>query len=116
MFLLVLFALGIAIHLYVFSEDDQERTVQCCEWFIGKYEDDTFPYIFRTNETTFELNGRVNQHNNVDWEDSKSHEIIEKEVNTPGVCVWVANLCNTTSLTLLFVSRNRNTRKLCGDA
>ena len=36
----------------------------------------------------FKLNGYINRHNCIYWRDNKLNEIIEKDVNLPGVTVW----------------------------
>ena len=43
---------------------------------------------------TFKLNGRINRHYSVYWADENPHEILCKEVNTPGITVWGAFTSN----------------------
>lgn len=76
--------------LHALNEDDFDRRVQFCENFITQFNDDpTFvDKIIWTDEATFKLNGRINRHNAVYWADENPHEILTKEVNTPGVTVW----------------------------
>jgi hypothetical protein len=35
-----------------------------------------------------QLNGRISRHNSVYWSDSNPHEVIQEELNVPGLTVW----------------------------
>jgi hypothetical protein len=49
--------------------------------------------ILWTDEATFKTNGRVNRHNCVYWSDTNPHQVIQEELNVPGVTakagIWV---------------------------
>lgn len=44
--------------------------------------------ILWSDEAIFKVNGRVKRYNCVYWSDSYPHEILKKEVNSPGAMVW----------------------------
>ena len=76
--------------LQALNEDDGDRRLQFCESFMAHYEDfpDFLNHIIWSDEACFKLNGRVNRHNCVYWSDSNPHEILQRELNLPGVTVW----------------------------
>ena len=82
--------------LQALNEDDGDRRLQFCESFVAYCED--FPnflnHIIWSDEACFKLNGRVNRHNCVYWSDSNPHEILQQELNLPGVTVW-GGLCSS---------------------
>ncbi len=46
-------------------------------------------HIIWTDEAQFKLNGMINRHKAVCWSLENPHEIVEKELNAPGVMTWV---------------------------
>ncbi|MCP4489021.1 MAG: transposase, partial [Gammaproteobacteria bacterium] len=72
------------------NEDDPDRRIEFCEWFIQQAEADTnfVDRVIWTDEATFKLNGHINRHNCVYWSDENPHEVLEKDLNSPGVMVW----------------------------
>jgi transposase len=76
--------------LQALNEDDPDRRLEFCEWFLNSVEEDpNLPdQILWTDEAIFQTNGRVNRHNCVYWSDTNPHIIIEQELNVPKVIVW----------------------------
>jgi hypothetical protein len=76
--------------LQMLTEDDFDRRIELTEWFFIRCEaEPDFPRrILCTDEASFKLNGRINRHNNVYWSDSNPHEVIQEELNVPGITVW----------------------------
>lgn len=76
--------------VHALHEDDFDRRLEFCEWYLGCSQDDRrFQHsILWSDEATFKLNGTVNRHNCVYWNDQNPHVFMEKELNLPGVCVW----------------------------
>lgn len=72
------------------TEDDFDRRVEFSEWFVIRCEAElNFQNrILWTDEASFKLNGCVNRHNCVYWSDTNPHELLEQELNVPGVNVW----------------------------
>ncbi|KAF5281728.1 hypothetical protein FQR65_LT14568 [Abscondita terminalis] len=90
--------------VHALHEDDFDRRLEFCEWYLGCSQDDRrFQHsILWSDEATFKLNGTVNRHNCVYWNDQNPHVFMEKELNLPGVCVWagihaggLVGICNT---------------------
>jgi transposase len=81
--------------LQALNEDDSDRRLQYCEVYLeyAKGDPDIFNKVIYSDEATFKLNGRVNRHNCVYWSATNPHQIIENEVNMPGLTVW-AGLCS----------------------
>ena len=75
--------------LQALHEDDPDRRLEFCEWMLDSTEDDSIRLdrILRTDEATFQTNGRVNRHNCVYWSDTNPH-FIEQELNVPRVIIW----------------------------
>jgi hypothetical protein len=44
--------------------------------------------ILWTDEASFKLYGRNSRHNSVYWSDSNPHEVIQEELNVPGITFW----------------------------
>lgn len=76
--------------LQALNEDDPDRRLEFCENFVAFHNVDPsiLDKIIWTDEAIFKLNGRVNRHNCVYWADRNPHEILEREMNLPGVLVW----------------------------
>jgi hypothetical protein len=76
--------------LQMLTEDDFDRRIEFCEWFSIRCEaePDFTRRILWTDEASLKLNGRINRHNNVYWSDSNPHEVIQEELNVPGLTVW----------------------------
>lgn len=76
--------------IHALHEDDYDRRLEFCEWFIGCQEDDNQFYrsILWSDEATFKLNGTINRHNSVYWATENPHVTIHQELNAPGVSVW----------------------------
>jgi hypothetical protein len=72
------------------TEDDFDRRVEFSEWFLihCEAEPDFLRHILCTDEASIKLNGRINRHNSVYWSDSNLHEVIQEELNDPGLTVW----------------------------
>jgi hypothetical protein len=72
------------------TEDDFDQTLEFSEWFLIRCEaEPDFPRrILWTDEPSFKLNGQINRHNSVYWCDSNPHEVIQEELNVPGLTVW----------------------------
>ena len=77
--------------LHALNEDDPDRRLEFCEWFLEQCRlDEQFcDRILWSDEAQFKLNGHVNRHNSVYWASENPHEVLEKEVNSPGVMCWV---------------------------
>jgi hypothetical protein len=43
-----------------------------------------------TNKASFKHSGRINRHNIVYWSNSNPHEVIQEELNVPGLSVWAS--------------------------
>lgn len=72
-------------------QDDIDRRLKFCEWYLGCFEEDPQLYreIFWTDEATFKLNDTINRHNCVYWSTENPNVVcIEKHPNLPGVCIW----------------------------
>ena len=82
--------------LQALDEDDGDRRLQFRESFVAYCEKfpDFLNHIIWSDEVCFKLNGRVNRRNCVSWSDSNPHEILQQELNSPGVTVWVG-LCSS---------------------
>ena len=80
--------------LQALNKDDGDRRLQFCESFVAHCEDfpDFLNHIIWSGEACLKLNGRMNRHNCVYWSDSNPHEILQRELNLPGVTVW-GGLC-----------------------
>ncbi|XP_054449778.1 uncharacterized protein LOC129087027 [Pteronotus mesoamericanus] len=78
--------------LHSLHDGDSDRRVEFCERFLAKLrEDENFPTkIWWSDEATFKLNGHINRHNCVYWNEVNPHVILEKDINLPGVTVWAA--------------------------
>ncbi|GAB1600991.1 hypothetical protein Ahia01_000377300 [Argonauta hians] len=76
--------------LHQLNEDDPDRRLEFAEWFVNSAAmDETFPdMIIWSDEATFKLNGRVNRHNCVYWSQENSRQVLQREVNAPGVTAW----------------------------
>jgi hypothetical protein len=77
--------------LQMLTEDDFDRRVEFSEWVLICCEaEPDFPRrILWTDEASFKLSGRINRHNSVYWSDCNPHEVIQEELNVPGLTVWV---------------------------
>lgn len=71
-------------------EDDFDRRVEFSELFVIRCEADSDfqNRVLWTDEASFKLNGRVNRHNCVYWSDVNPHEVLQEELNVPGITVW----------------------------
>lgn len=76
--------------LHKLNEDDFDRRVEFSEWFIEQSQaNPDFPHmIVWSDEATFKLNGRLNRHNSIYWSADNPHQILEQDLNLPGVSVW----------------------------
>ena len=76
--------------LHALNEDDPDRRAQFCQTFLQFYNDspEIVDHILWSDKATFKTNGHVNRHNCVYWSEENPHEIIEKELNVPGITVW----------------------------
>ena len=76
--------------VHTLNEDDPDRQVQFCEWFLHKCDErENFQdSIVWSDEATFKLNGTINRHNCVYWANENPNIIEEKTINLPGVAVW----------------------------
>lgn len=76
--------------LHQLNEDDPDRRLEFAEWFVNSAAmDETFPdMIIWSDEATFKLNGRVNRHNCVYWSQENPRQVLQREVNAPGVTAW----------------------------
>jgi hypothetical protein len=74
---------------HAINEDDPDRRMEFCEWYLIRHEGnpDFSKSVLWTDEACSKLNGRVNRHNCVCWSDTYPHEIIQEELNVPGVTV-----------------------------
>jgi hypothetical protein len=81
------------------NEDDPDRRIEFCEWYITQCEEDEqFPYrVCWRDEATFKLNGAINHHNCMYWALDNPHVTEQCHVNLPGITVW----CGLTSEGLL---------------
>lgn len=78
--------------LHKLNEDDFDRRLQFAEWFINQAQasDEFLDMIVWSDEASFKLNGRLNRHNCVYWSENNPQQIMEREVNLPGVNAWAA--------------------------
>lgn len=85
--------------VHALNEDDPDRRVQFCEWYLANCaEDERFPYkIVWSDEATFKLNGSINRHNCTYWAAVNPHVTVEQHLNLPGVTVW----CGISALGLI---------------
>lgn len=69
---------------------DRPKRVEFCEWFLimSAADPDFVNSILWSDEAIFKVNGRVNRHNCVYWADENPQEILQREVNSPGIMVW----------------------------
>ena len=76
--------------LHKLNEDDPDRRLQFCETFLGFTDiyPDFVDNIMWSDEATFKTNGHVNRHNSVYWCDTNPFQILQKDVNAPGITVW----------------------------
>lgn len=76
--------------LHALNEDDPDRRLQFCEWFLHRCDQREHfqDSIVWSDEATFKLNGTINRHNCVYWADHNPNIFEEKSVNLPGVSVW----------------------------
>lgn len=75
---------------HALNDDDPDRRVQFCEWYLEKCAEDAgFPHkIVWSDEATFKLNGTINRHNCTYWGPVNPHVTVEHHLNLPGVTVW----------------------------
>jgi transposase len=75
---------------HALHEDDSDRRLHFAEEFLAYAEENVsfVNSILWSDEAVFKLNGHINRHNCIYWRSNNPHEIIEKEVNLPGVTVW----------------------------
>lgn len=78
--------------LHALNDDDPDRRMEACESFQQIFNDDptTLDRILWSDEASFKLNGHINRHNCVYWNEDNLHHVIQKDVNLPGVTVWCA--------------------------
>ena len=78
------------LHERILNEDDPDRRLQFCEWFLHKYDEreDFQDSIFKSDEATFKLNGTINRHDCVYWANENPYIVEEKTFELPGVAVW----------------------------
>jgi hypothetical protein len=71
------------------TEHDFNRRVEFSEWVLFRCEaEPDFPRrILWTDEASFKLNGRINRQDSVYWSDSNLQEVIQEELNVPGLTV-----------------------------
>lgn len=71
------------------SEDDPDRRVEYCEWYLARCVEDArcLAKIEWSDEATFTLNGSVSRHNRTSFGPEHAHVVVEHSVNSPGVTV-----------------------------
>lgn len=76
--------------VHALNEDDPDRRIQYCEELLDFFGEDRTNVlrILYTDEAKFHLNGRVNRHNCVYYDDENPHAIVEGAMMSPGVNVW----------------------------
>ena len=76
--------------VHALNEDDPDRRVQFCEWYLANCTQDAdFPNkIVWSDEALFKLNGSVNRHNCTYWASENPHDVSKHHTNLPGVTVW----------------------------
>lgn len=73
--------------IHALNEDDPDRRVEFCEWYLAKCAG--FPHkIVWSDEATFKLNGTINRHNCTYWAPVNPHVTLKHHFNLPGVTVW----------------------------
>ena len=74
------------------NDDDPDRRMEACELFQQMFNDDPaiLDRILWSDEASFKLNGHINRHNCVYWNEENLHHTIQHDVNLPGVTVWCA--------------------------
>jgi transposase len=76
--------------IHALNEDDPDRRVEFCEWYLAKCAEDAefSNKIVWSDEASFKLNGSINRHNCSYWASENPHVTEEHHVNLPGVTVW----------------------------
>jgi hypothetical protein len=85
--------------------DDFDRRVEFSEWFLIRCEaEPDFPRsILWTDEASITLNGGINKHNSVYCSDSNTHEVIQEELNVPGLFGQAFGVATSWVLTFFMV-------------
>lgn len=76
--------------LHALNEDNLDRRIQFCEWYLAQVEKDAnfVSQVLWCGEEQFTLNGTVNRYNCVYWAPENPHVYVKKAVNSPGLSVW----------------------------
>lgn len=76
--------------LHSLKESDFPQRLHFSEVFLNQMKEEVglLDRVLWTDEAVFKKNGRVNRHNCIYWSAENPHEVIEEELNVPGVCVW----------------------------
>ena len=85
--------------VHALNEDDPDRTVEFCEWYLAKCTEDAqfSNKIVWSDEASFKINCSINRHNSSYWATGNPHVIEARHVNLPGVTVW----CGLSVLSLI---------------
>lgn len=81
---------GIPRLVLAISEDDPDRRVEYCEWYLARCVEDArfLAKIVWSDKATFTLNGSVSRHNCTSFGPEHPHVVVGHSVNSPGVTVW----------------------------
>jgi hypothetical protein len=74
------------------NEDDPDRRLEFCEWFLSRYEVDerVLSLIIFSDEAIFQLDGKVNRQNCRIWGQENPHAVQEVPLHSEKVMVWAA--------------------------
>lgn len=72
-------------------EDDPDRRLKYCEVMLSQIRENPtlFCNILFSDEAQFKLNGLINRHHSVYYENVNSHITYEQQLNQPSLTVWV---------------------------
>ncbi len=80
--------------VHALNDDDFDRRVEFCEVWLemidAEFDFSLQDLVWWSDESTFKLNGHVNRHNAVMWAEDNPDYTMEREFQSPGVCVWAA--------------------------
>ena len=66
---------------------DPDKRLEFAQWFLANL--DMLENILWTDEANFYTNGHINTHNCVIWGSSKPNQVIEQQLHSPRVTVWM---------------------------
>jgi hypothetical protein len=87
--------------LQALNEDDPDRRLQFCDWFLGMCDGikSLLDFIVWSDEATFKLNETISRHNCVYWATENSNVTEERAADLPRTSVW-CGMSSTRSMPL----------------